>query len=630
MLAYIATKEQFLEDSPEIEDRVREQVRTNLGIDISTRSSEYTSWRNSLGNAMSHVLNDEGIPADAGVAVEYRLHGRRQRIDVLVSGFDASGSRSLGVVELKQWSEVHESPLSDHVKTYVGGGQRDLPHPSYQAWSYSQLLNDFYAIVTAEPIKVQPCAYVHNCIDSSVLRSPTVSDLTQRAPLFLKGEHRDLSRFLAHLVLEGDNASGLRLLDSSDISPSKQLVEALTSMLDGNQEFILIDEQKTAFESIMQFVDSPKKGSRQTLVVSGGPGTGKSVIAINALVRLLERGFNARYVTKNAAPRSVYKTKLQGTSKAGAASNLFVSSDGFHDLNTKDSYDVLLVDEAHRLVHKSGLYRNLGENQITEIIQSAPLSVFFVDESQRVTWRDIGTVEEIATQAQDANSKLAVQELSAQFRCAGSDEYLRWIDGVLRLVDDVDVDLSTTDYDIRILDSPNELRDLIIERNLENGSSRLLAGYCWEWNSKNNPSVMDITFEDHDFAMQWNLTKDGSSWMISPNSINEIGCIHTCQGLEGAYMGVIIGGDMICKDGVVLTEPHARAKSDQSLRGWKKAMKTDPESTRAKTDMIIRNTYRTLLTRGMRGTYIYCTNAELRDHLREQLKIARAQNAWGA
>lgn len=623
MLAYVATKERFLEDSPVIEDYVREQVRTNLGINISPSSSEYASWRNSLGNAMSHVMTYKGIPDDAGIAIEYRLHGRRQRIDVLISGYNQAGVRTLGVVELKQWSVVRPSELADHVRSAVGGGEHDLLHPSYQAWSYARLLNDFYEVVTSEPINVSPCAYVHNCMDGSVLRSSSASELLGLAPVFIKGEHQQLSEHLATLVPAGDEASGLRVLDSSPISPSKQLVEALSSMLSGNQEFVLVDEQKTAYESIMRFVESAPKGQHATLIVNGGPGTGKSVIAVNSLVGLLERGLNARYVTKNAAPRSVYKAKLQGNSTAGAASNLFMSSDAFHDPSSKDSYDVLLVDEAHRLVRKSGLYGNLGENQVAEIIDAARLSVFFVDESQRVTWRDIGTLDEIATQAIAADSDLEIQELSAQFRCAGSDEYLRWVDGVLRLTDDAEIDLTSTDYDLRIVDSPSELRDLILSRNRESGTSRLLAGYCWEWKSKKEPSAMDIVFEDEGFAMRWNLTKDGSAWIIAPHSVNEVGCIHTCQGLEGDYMGVIMGNDIICRDGLVLTDPSARAKSDQSLRGWKSAMKVDPEGTREKTDVLIRNTYRTLLTRGMRGTYVYCTDQKLADHLREQLALAR-------
>ena len=161
---------------------------------------------------------------------------------------------------------------------------------------------------------------------------------------------------------------------------------------------------------------------------------------------------------------------------------------------------------------------------------------------------------------------------------------------------------------------------MIIARNAESNTSRLLAGYCWDWVSKKDPKAKDIVFEGTDFAMQWNLTKDGSAWMIAPESVNEVGCIHTCQGLEGDYMGVIIGDDLISRKEVVSTHPEARAKTDQSLKGWKTAAKKDPEQTLARTDLLIRNTYRTLLTRGMKGTFIYCTDRETRDYMKKHLE----------
>jgi DUF2075 family protein len=622
MLAYLATKEQFLLDAAGIEDVIREAVRDQLGLTIKKDSSEYRSWQNSLGNAMFHVLNSPSIPSDVGVAIEYRLKGRRQRIDVMLSGFDAVGSRSVAVIELKQWSTILASDLPDHVLTWVGQGDQDLPHPSYQAWSYARLLSDFYEVVTEEPILMSPCAYVHNCVDDSVLRGPAMNELMERAPVFIKGEHLNLRDFIIEAVPRGDGGEGLRRIDESAIAPSKQLVEVLNSMLQGHEEFVLIDEQKTAYESIMEFVSAVPVGQRQSLIVQGGPGTGKSVIAINALVKLLQKGLNVRYVTKNAAPRGVYKAKLQKRSKGADISSLFVSSDAFYDVE-KDSYDVLLVDEAHRLVKNSGLYGNLGDNQVAEIIQAARVSVFFVDESQRVTWRDIGTMDEIAGWAQLLDSPLEVQRLSAQFRCAGSDEYLRWVDSVLQLHDHPVTDLAGTDYDVRVVDSPSVLRDLIFERNKVNNTSRLLAGYCWDWVSKKDPTAHDIVFPGTDFAMQWNLTKDGSTWMISPNSVNEVGCIHTCQGLEGDYMGVIIGDDLVVRGGEVVTNPDARASTDRSLRGWKSAMKFDRVGTLAKADELIRNTYRTLLTRGMKGTYIYCSDPETREFLKRELNASR-------
>jgi hypothetical protein len=547
VLAYLATTDQFLQDAPDIEEIVREAVAAHLGIHISRASSEYQSWRNSLVNAMYHVIHDADLPSTAGVAIEYRLHGRQQRIDFIVSGKDKNGESQLVLIELKQWSEVLPSPLDDHVRTFLGGSIRDVRHPSYQSWSYARLLEDFYTVVNEDPISVASCAYLHNCLSGSALRDDAESELLERAPVFLANERAELQDYLEERVKYGDDAAVIRRIEQSRIRPSKQLIEVLGSMLEGNEEFVLIDEQKTAFETIRERVRSVVPGERMVLIIKGGPGTGKSVIAINALVSLLAAGFNVRYVTKNAAPRAVFKERLKGRKSGGSLSNLFVSSDSFHGIEP-DSFDVLLVDEAHRLVEKSGFYKNLGENQIGEIVASSPVTVFFADESQLVTWRDIGTLEEIRSWASRGGASIEEFELEAQFRCAGSTEYLNWLDTTLGIAGGESADMSSCEYEFRIVNSPSQLRDLIFERNESNNRSRLLAGYCWEWVSRNDSQASDIEFAGTDFAMKWNLASDGSGWLIAPHSVREVGCIHTCQGLEGDYMGVIIGPDLTVRD----------------------------------------------------------------------------------
>lgn len=624
MLAYVATKSQFLLDAPQIEDFIQDSVAKKLGLHIRSDSSEYASWRNSLGNAMFHVVNTNEIPNDAGIAIEYRLHGRRQRIDFMISGKDENGLAQLVLIELKQWSRVEQSDLFEHVTTYLGGSIRSVPHPSYQAWSYARLLEDFYQVVSLGLVQISPCAYLHNCEDSSIVRDYSMNDLLLRSPVFMKGERSSLQSFIEESIVKGDNSDAIRKIEASRIEPSKMLVESIASMLAGNEEFVLIDEQKTAFEAIMARVKEVPIGERLVLIIKGGPGTGKSVIAINALVKLLEQNFNARYVTKNAAPRAVYQAKLKGKFERAEISSLFVSSDAFYQTDA-NSYDVLIVDEAHRLVEKSGLYKNLGDNQIVEIIQSSRICVFFVDEGQLVTWRDIGSLDEIRRCANSLGAPIEEYELEAQFRCAGSDEYLRWVEMSMGLRPAEDVDLSATEYEIAIVDSPGELRDLVFQRNSSNNRSRLLAGYCWKWISKKEPQRFDIEFPGTDFAMRWNLERDGSAWMIAPHSVNEVGCIHTSQGLEGDFFGVIIGPDVALREGRLVGVPENRASTDQSLRGYKQALQDDESSAREHADMLIRNTYRTLLTRGAMGTFIYCTDPEVAEYLREKLREANVR-----
>jgi uncharacterized protein len=625
VLAYVATKSRFLDDAPQIEDLIQASVAEHLGLHIRTNSPEYVSWRNSLGNAMFHVVNTATIPDNAGIAIEYRLHGRRQRIDFMISGVDGAGRGQLVLIELKQWTNVSSSELFEHVTTFLGGSRQTVQHPSYQAWSYARLLKDFYEVVSSGLIQISPCAYLHNCDDEQVVKDVSIGDLLVRAPLFLKADRMALRRFIEMNILRGDDTAVIRQIEKSRIEPSKQLVESLASMLKGNEEFVLIDEQKTAFEVIMARVGEVRVGQRLVLIVKGGPGTGKSVIAINALVRLLDRNLNARYVTKNAAPRGVYQAKLKGKFKRAEIGSLFVGSDAFFQVEP-DSYDVLLVDEAHRLVEKSGLYKNLGENQVREVMKSARITVFFVDEGQLVTWRDIGTLDEIRRNAASLGVEVEEYQLEAQFRCAGSDEYLKWVNSVLGGEKSDAIDLSSTMYEIEVMDSPSDLRDLIYERNRSNNRSRILAGYCWKWVSKREPRRFDIEFPGTDFAMRWNLEKDGSMWMVAPNSVHEVGCIHTSQGLEGDYMGVIIGPDLKSDCGKLITDPKERASSDQSLRGIKQASILDETGALDHADCLIRNTYRTLLTRGSKGTFIYCTDSGVTEILRQSLRDAHYGN----
>jgi DUF2075 family protein len=342
-------------------------------------------------------------------------------------------------------------------------------------------------------------------------------------------------------------------------------------------------------------------------------------VAINLLVEITKRELLCQYISKNAAPRQVFQTKLSKTLNRTRFAALFQGSGRFTD-SPANEFDALVVDEAHRLNEKSGMYQNLGENQIKEIIHSARCSIFFLDEDQRVTMSDIGTKDEIKQWADYHGAKTEVLELPSQFRCNGSDGYLAFLDHSLQIRETTNTSLQGIDYDFRVVDSPVELDQLIREKNKLDNKSRLVAGYCWDWNSKNDPKAMDIVFPDFNYARQWNLSVDGSLWIIKENSIDQIGCIHTCQGLELNYVGVIIGPDLIVRDGQVLVDPSKRSKMDRSIRGYKSQMKTDPEGTKRLVKMIIKNTYRTLMTRGMKGCYIYSPDAETRAYFKNRLK----------
>jgi hypothetical protein len=396
------------------------------------------------------------------------------------------------------------------------------------------------------------------------------------------------------------------------------LADSLVGMIKGNQEFVLIDDQKVVYETALATARQASAQDKRVLIVEGGPGTGKSVVAINLLVTLTKLGLNCRYVSKNAAPRFVYESKLTGTLRRSEISNMFSGSGAFVGAGV-NTFDVLIVDEAHRLNEKSGLYQNLGDNQIKEVISAAKCTITFIDEDQRVTLSDIGTKSEIHRLAPMLGASVSETALSSQFRCNGSDGYVAWLDNTLQVRQTANDKLDVSGFDFQVFDSPEELRKLIVQKNEANNKARMVAGYCWPWNSKRNSDAMDVVIPEHGFAMRWNLTSDGSLWIVVPSSINEIGCIHTCQGLEVDYIGVVVGDDLIIRNGVVQTKPQKRATRDRSIRGFKKLLKDHAVNAQSRLDQIIKNTYRTLMTRGMKGCYVYFTDAETAAYFRSRL-----------
>ena len=614
MLAYVATKDQFLADAPIIEDKVRDAVFETLRIHVG--NAEYQSWKNSLGNAMSHVMHDPRIPNDAAVAIEYRLNGRKFRIDFLIAGRDGTGKESVVIVELKQWSDIDFHDLQSHVVTFVGGAVRTTRHPSYQAWSYASHMQQFNEYVYSNEVQVSACAYLHNCNSPVVVRDGRYSEDTEKAPVFIKGEVSKIQELISSRIATGTGTELLREIDSSPVRPSKQLAESVGSMLRGNEEFVLLDDQKTVLETIINTATKGMVDRKQVIVVRGGPGTGKSVIAINALARATSLRMNSRYVTPNAAPRTVFEDKLQGSVSKVDIHDLFSGSAAYAN-SQEDSYDLLIVDEAHRLKLRSQYIK--GVNQIMETIRSGRTTVFFIDEAQKVTWQDIGEVSAIEAFARDAGADIQHLELASQFRCSGSDDYMVWLDNALGVAPDTESYFSPDRFDFRIVDSPTELRNLILERNKESNKARMVAGYCWNWVSKKQRSVPDIVFPQFGFEAAWNLTEQGGAWIIHPESVDQVGCIHTCQGLELDFVGVIVGPDLVAREGRLSTDPGARAKTDKSMHGYKKELKENPSAASSKADEIIRNTYRTLMSRGMKGCYVYFTDEETGQYFRELL-----------
>ena len=615
MIVYRSTKLQFLEhvDSGVIDKIILENFQQVLHR--RTSEKEVDSWWNSLA-FMSRVMSDEEIPANAGVTIECQIPQTSKRIDFIISGTDDGNRSQLVIVELKQWKSAMLTAKRGIVKTALGRGLHETSHPSYQAWAYAALLEDFSETVREEKVELNPCAYLHNYEEDDVIRNPFYQEYIERAPVFLKRDAAKLRAFIKQFVKHGDDGELMFRVANGRIKPSRQLADALADMFRGKNEFVLIDEQKLVFETGLALAERADNGHRQVLIVNGGPGTGKSVVAINLLIELTIRERLVQYVSKNAAPRKVFEYKLTDSFSPSRFSALFKGSGSYVDTNPMQ-FDVLVVDEAHRLNERSGLFGNLGTNQIKEIIGASRCSVFFLDENQQVTLKDIGSKEEIRKWAAHHKAEISEYELPSQFRCNGSDGYLAFVDNLLQIRETANPDLSDINFDFKVFDSPTELFAAVSEKNSIDNKSRLVAGYCWDWVSKSDPGAMDIVFPEFDFGMKWNLTEDGAAWIVRPDSINQIGCIHTCQGLEATYIGVIIGPDLFVRDSKVFADPSKRSRMDSSIKGYKRLMQNDEEAALRRIEKIIKNTYRTLMTRGMKGCYVYCVDQETASYFKE-------------
>ena len=620
MIVYEDSKRCFVEDikSNCIADKITAKIRER-GINAG-HEREYISWQNSL-QFMRNIVDDNDIDDEVRIAIEYNIPLTSKRVDFIICGADANNNDNVVVVELKQWqkAEVVADDMHYCVKTFVGRNNRIVCHPSYQAYSYACFIRNYSQTVLDDGINLIPCAYLHNYDPDfkQTLSNSIYKEWVSEAPFFIRNETEQFSAFVKKYVTRrSSNGDLLYEIDHGRLKPTKALQDSLTSMVKGNKEFMLLDEQAVCYDMCLKTMAKCKEdGKKRTIVIQGGPGTGKSVLAVNLLMEFINKSLNTCYATKNSAPREAFLSLLthSDAKKQVNIKQLFRSPFGLSNV-PDNTYDCLIVDEAHRLVKK--MYGDWnGENQVKECISASLLSIFLLDEDQAVTVNDIGSIAEISKWCRELNSTLkmpAEAKLVSQFRCNGSDAYIQFIDDILqRTEESVTVSLYELNFDFRIFDSAIELREDLREKNAINNKSRMVAGYCYDWNVKHGRGDYDIMLPDG-FKAKWNLEKD-KIWAINPNSFEEVGCIHTAQGLEFDYVGVLIGKDLKydSTSGRIITDKQAISKDDKSsgIRSCKN------ESIVRK---LILNTYKTLLTRGQKGCYVYCEDKSLAEYIKKK------------
>ena len=607
MIIYETTKENFIQDT-DVANKLKKEFENKH---IRCNDNEITSWENSL-KAMQDLLKQSNIADDVAIYLEYQIPLMSKRADFVIAGSDGNGQNHVIIIELKQWESCERTGSNGVVKAFTGGRSQEVTHPSYQAQSYAGWLCAFCKAIEDENIGVHSCSYLHNMKEDGELRCDAYKGILEDSPAFIKGEEKDLIEYLEKYVKKQETIDIFYAIEHSELKPNKALQDAAATMIQNRQIFSLIDEQKVVYETVLESVKKSIESNKKTMIIcKGGPGTGKSVVALKIIFALISGKNKATccYVTKNEAPRLVFRQNLANRD----LDPLFKGPGSFQKrFGTRENqYDCIVVDEAHRLAER-GFTEPAGEiHNLPGIIRAAKVTVFFIDEKQKVTSKDIGTIKRLHEEAKNFNVTVVEGEdfnLVSQFRCGGNDGFLEFIDNVL-------YGQNTTcefpkKYEIKIFNSPTKMRQALNIKNEINNKARIVAGYCYNWVSKDDINKYDIDLED-DFHAQWNFRRSNYIWATDKNSFNEVGCIHTSQGLEFDYCGVIIGKDLRYENGKVITDQEKNAKTDKAS-----GIRTCNEKL---ADQLIKNTYRTLLTRGQKGCYIYCEDKALAKHLLEML-----------
>ena len=613
MRLYSGTIQNLIDDS--VHNRIADKLRDAFfaSFRYQPSPSEQKSWRDSL-RAVSQVF-DEANLTDHGVLLEYQLPMTSKRLDCMVLGRDEMLRDQAIIVELKQWEQCTESD-GDRIVTFVGGAHRDVLHPSVQVGQYRQYLQDFHTAFhqDADPVGLRACAYLHNYTFTTgdPILAPKFQSCMAGSPLYSADDVDALVEMLRTSLTRGDGLHVLSRVERSKFRPSKKLLEHVGRIIEGKPEYTLLDEQLVAFDRVLAAARDGYKDKRKTVVlVRGGPGTGKSVIALNLMAALSRLGFNADYATGSKA----FTTTLQQIvgSRAGAKVRFFRSYAEV-DFN---AVDVLICDEAHRLRRTNNIQYTPQEKrsdtpQIETILNAAKVAVFFIDDNQNVTQEEIGSSSYVLDKASEKNCRVFDYRLEAQFRCAGSEAFVNWVNNTLEIERTANVlwDFNEA-FDFKVVDSPVALEAAVKAKLVDGGTGRLAAGYCWSWSKPRSDGTLETDVVLDGFAKPWNARPDAGRlargipkaplWAYDSNGFAQVGCVYTAQGFEFDYIGVIFGNDLVYRHGT----------------GWValKENSKDPTVRRAKEKFIdlVKNTYRVLLTRGMKGCYVYFMDKETRD-----------------
>lgn len=602
-------------------EQFRQDVDYNRLTDILTQKfseayhrkagfPEINSWNNSL--RFLRTATDFASLKDNMVVLEFKLPLNSDRIDAMLFGMDEENNENVVLIELKQWSnpKVHPCEIEGNVLVEHGKNWVQHEHPSMQAEGYYNGLMDSVAVFEEKPVLgLESWVYCHNYsrINDGVLYDKKYDGWLKKYHLFSKDDVGELGKYLNKKLKAGHGLEVLGRFNASPIRPSKKLMEHVHHMVNENQMFNLMNEQIAAYNAI---IDRAKKVSttkkKSVIIVNGGPGTGKSVIALQVMSELMKKGKEVYHATGSSSFTKTLR-KILG----GRLSNRFHFFFNFTHY-PENSVDVLICDEAHRIRKDSNdwgvPYKLKSKNpQVEDIIKSAKLTVFFIDEFQVVRPNEVGSIDLIKKAALKYTTLENIYEfeLKTQFRCSGSDAFLQWIDNMLDVRPSDHVFLTDEDkMEFKIVDNPAELKRLVDEKNAKkSNSARIVAGFCWPWSDPRADGTLVDDVVIGDFRVPWEAKHgkrvapgipDASLWAYDPGGVNQVGTVYTIQGFEFDYVGVIFGKDLVYNPGTKVWECKPENSHDSMIK------RNNADITKH-----LKNVYRVLLSRAHKGVFVY-------------------------
>jgi hypothetical protein len=589
--------------------------------------SEVRSWEQSLPVLATDLL-DAGLH-DVEVLVEYQLPLSSKRIDVLLAGVHPrTGEPSYVVIELKQWSQAEALDDADdlvHVDAY---GRHPVLHPVEQVRRYCAFLADFTRAFEHAPDALAGAAYLHNATDFGVGSLRSLPE-TAYGRMFTRQGRADFLAFLRSRLAPVGGAEAADLLLNSKTAPSRQLLTVAAAEIRDREQFTLLDEQQVAYRLVLRAAERAARADhKEVIVVSGGPGSGKSVIALSLLGELSRQGRAAMHATGSKSFTQTMR-KVAGHRNA-RVKGLFKYFNSFMTAE-RNGLDVLICDEAHRIRETSAnrytsAAQRTGKRQVTELIDATRVPVFLLDQHQVVRPGETGSLAVITEAAGDLGLDVVHISLDAQFRCGGSRAYEEWVLRLLGLTDGGPVAWSGDEhFEVRVTESPEELEHVLRLKAADGYGARMTAGFCWPWSDPRADGTLVEDVVIGGWSRPWNVKGDRSVggappadlWATDPAGFEQVGCVYTAQGFEYDWNGVIFGPDLVWRED--RWTANRTTSKDPAFRGL-----TDVDI-----DPLLRNVYKVLLTRGMVGTIFYSTDPETRDLLRS-LVDATAHDVLGA